>query len=338
MRVSAGMPGAMARAEEDRHLVQAREVVGSIDHRGVDLVAVDVEGRTVDPLQVGLGRRNQQGAVTGAHFTADPDTGIPHAERVDARIAGRLQCQIAAAGHAHHRNGIGLDLAGQRRAATRRLRLGPIERRDEVGGCDARLRLARHGRRPNGEEAVRGDGRQITGKVMAVRQARAISPDHDGQRVTGRKSREIRGSVNLQWVRARNGFRRHGVRPNHCARRALFRQSDAQLLELERQFGLRGGRAGTPQQQCREDTRWAAQWGTPIGRYSLVNMHHRPLLMVGPDVLAQQVAAEIILEIAPDGMHVVAIVLRVVELDEEGRPLHAVVVLLAALDTACPGE
>jgi hypothetical protein len=60
--------------------------------------------------------------------------------------------------------------------------------------------------------------------------------------------------------------------------------------------------------------------------------------MVGPEVLAQQVAAEVILEIAPYGMYVVAVVLGVVELDQEGRTLHAVVVLLATLDTARPGE
>ena len=46
-------------------------------------------------------------------------------------------------------------------------------------------------------------------------------------------------------------------------------------------------------------------------------------------VLAQQIAAEVAVEIAPHRVDVVAVVLGVVELDEKRRPLHAVVVFLA---------
>ena len=53
-------------------------------------------------------------------------------------------------------------------------------------------------------------------------------------------------------------------------------------------------------------------------------------------VLAQQVAPEVAVEVAPDRVDVIAVVLRVVELDQERRALHAVVVLLPALDRAGP--
>ena len=56
------------------------------------------------------------------------------------------------------------------------------------------------------------------------------------------------------------------------------------------------------------------------------------------DVLAKEVAAEVAIEVPPDRVHVVAVVLRVVELDQERRALHAVVVLLAALELAGPRE
>ena len=55
-------------------------------------------------------------------------------------------------------------------------------------------------------------------------------------------------------------------------------------------------------------------------------------------MLAQQVAAEVAGEVAPYRVDVVAVVLRVVVLDEERRALDPIVVLLAALDRARPGE
>src|SRR5262245_15591854 len=57
-----------------------------------------------------------------------------------------------------------------------------------------------------------------------------------------------------------------------------------------------------------------------------------------PDVLAQQVAAEVAVEVAPHRVDVVAVVLRVVVLDEERRSLDAVVVLLSALGLTGPRE
>src|SRR5919204_5018999 len=58
----------------------------------------------------------------------------------------------------------------------------------------------------------------------------------------------------------------------------------------------------------------------------------------GFQMLPQQIASEISLEVAPHRVDVVRVVLRVVVLDEEGRPLHAVVVFLAALGVAGPRE
>src|SRR5215207_1902996 len=56
----------------------------------------------------------------------------------------------------------------------------------------------------------------------------------------------------------------------------------------------------------------------------VVNSHRS--MRRGLDVLAQQIATEVTFEVAPDGMHVVAVVLRVVEFDQERRSLHAVIV------------
>ena len=55
-------------------------------------------------------------------------------------------------------------------------------------------------------------------------------------------------------------------------------------------------------------------------------------------MLAQQIAAEVAFEVAPHRVNVIRIVLGIVELDEECRTLHAVVVLLAALDRPGPRE
>ena len=55
-------------------------------------------------------------------------------------------------------------------------------------------------------------------------------------------------------------------------------------------------------------------------------------------VLLEQVVAEIALEIAPDAVDVVGVVLGVVVFDQEGRALDAVVVGLAAFQAARPGE
>ena len=49
-------------------------------------------------------------------------------------------------------------------------------------------------------------------------------------------------------------------------------------------------------------------------------------------MLTQQIASEVAVEITPDRVNVIAVVLRVVELDEKRRALHAVVVFLAAFD------
>src|SRR4029077_1493037 len=58
----------------------------------------------------------------------------------------------------------------------------------------------------------------------------------------------------------------------------------------------------------------------------------------GLQMLAQQIAAEVAVEVAPHGVDVVPVVLRVVVLDEERRALDPVVVLLSALGLTRPGK
>ena len=55
-------------------------------------------------------------------------------------------------------------------------------------------------------------------------------------------------------------------------------------------------------------------------------------------VFPQQVAPEVAVEVAPHRVHVIAVALRVVELDEERRALHTVVVRIAALEFAGPAK
>ena len=55
-------------------------------------------------------------------------------------------------------------------------------------------------------------------------------------------------------------------------------------------------------------------------------------------VLSQQVDAEIVLEVSPDAVDVVGVVLGVVVFDQERRPLDAVVVRLSALEASGPRE
>ena len=55
-------------------------------------------------------------------------------------------------------------------------------------------------------------------------------------------------------------------------------------------------------------------------------------------VRAQRIATEVALEVAIHGVDVIGVVLRVVVLDEQRGPVHAVVVRLPALDAACPGK
>src|SRR5581483_8999969 len=62
------------------------------------------------------------------------------------------------------------------------------------------------------------------------------------------------------------------------------------------------------------------------------------LFVRGLVVLRQQVKPEVAVEVAPDAVDVVAVVLRLVELDQEYRRLHAVVVQVVAIDAARPRE
>src|SRR5436190_14026506 len=66
--------------------------------------------------------------------------------------------------------------------------------------------------------------------------------------------------------------------------------------------------------------------------------HHSFLLLVWHFrvVLPQQVFAEVVVEIAPDGVDVVGVVLRVVVLDEKSWSLHAIVMRVAFFDAAGP--
>jgi hypothetical protein len=58
----------------------------------------------------------------------------------------------------------------------------------------------------------------------------------------------------------------------------------------------------------------------------------------GGVVFAGQVLTEVSVEIPPDGVDVIGVVLRVVVLDQEGRPLDPVIVPLAGGLTASPRE
>ena len=60
--------------------------------------------------------------------------------------------------------------------------------------------------------------------------------------------------------------------------------------------------------------------------------------VVAAVVFGEEVAAEVAFEVAPDRVDVIAVALRAVVLDQERRPLHAVVVLRALFGGAEPGE
>src|SRR6476646_4992242 len=53
-------------------------------------------------------------------------------------------------------------------------------------------------------------------------------------------------------------------------------------------------------------------------------------------MLPQEITPEVTVEVAPDRVHVIAVVLAVVEFDRERRALHAVVMLLPALSRSRP--
>src|SRR6266540_1373562 len=55
-------------------------------------------------------------------------------------------------------------------------------------------------------------------------------------------------------------------------------------------------------------------------------------------MLAQQILAEIAVEIAPDRVYVIGVVLRVVVFDQKRRALHPVVMRIAFVDAARPAE
>lgn len=63
-----------------------------------------------------------------------------------------------------------------------------------------------------------------------------------------------------------------------------------------------------------------------------------PMMGRFPDVLPDQVGAEVAREVAPHRVDVIRVVLRVVVLDQKGRPLHPVVVARTALGRAGLGE
>src|ERR1044071_7406221 len=61
VRVGSCVAGTVPRAEEDRYVLKALEIIGGIPHPGLDLAAVDVKRRAVHVLEIRLRRRNQQG-------------------------------------------------------------------------------------------------------------------------------------------------------------------------------------------------------------------------------------------------------------------------------------
>ena len=55
-------------------------------------------------------------------------------------------------------------------------------------------------------------------------------------------------------------------------------------------------------------------------------------------VLAQQVVAKIVLQVANDAVHVVGVILRIVVLDQKVRSLNTVIVAFASLERSSPAE
>ena len=89
----------------------------------------------------------------------------------------------------------------------------------------------------------------------------------------------------------------------------------------------RGRRGCRPRPRFRERARRIGARGADAGRSVASRV-----------VLAQEVAAEVVLEIPEHAVHVVRVVLSVVVLDHERRALHAVVVTLARAGAAGPRE
>src|SRR3954451_17105909 len=83
----------------------------------------------------------------------------------------------------------------------------------------------------------------------------------------------------------------------------------------------------------RPGDRWAQQYGDRQERGA-----HHTSVWKRLQVFAQEIATEVAVEVAPDRVYVVAVVLRVVVLDEERRPLDAVVMFLPPLRLTGPRE
>lgn len=65
-----------------------------------------------------------------------------------------------------------------------------------------------------------------------------------------------------------------------------------------------------------------------------MSIHTVPFFVMQP----QNIQTEIALQVAPDGMNMIGIVLGVVILDEEKRTVEAVIMRLVHLLGTCPGE
>src|SRR6267142_1357008 len=83
---------------------------------------------------------------------------------------------------------------------------------------------------------------------------------------------------------------------------------------------------------AREDRR-------PIeGRLGRDASPYRSRMRVFLIVLAEEVFAEITVEIAPHSVDVIVVVLRIIEFHQEGRALDAVVMSFTALEASSPSE
>src|SRR5207344_3000152 len=82
---------------------------------------------------------------------------------------------------------------------------------------------------------------------------------------------------------------------------------------------------------CRMPSEWIKRGDAP--RCSGVLVPMAALI-----VRAQEIGAEVVPRVVPDGMDVVGVVLRIVELDQHGRPVDAVVVGMPRIDRSGPRE
>src|SRR5262249_35811955 len=100
-----------------------------------------------------------------------------------------------------------------------------------------------------------------------------------------------------------------------------------------------GNRQGRPLRNSLDSTNSLDSPKSPDSPDSLDSLNSPDSLPVCVLIMQpQQVRSEIAVEVTPHRMDMVCLILRVIVLYQEGRPLDAIIVRLARLRTASPGE